>query len=182
MTASTVKGVEITNIESSPITPLDRKTFNNSLKVSVAKIEAATTSLDEAADIILLCPIPSNAIVDGVYIKNDDLDAHACPTLAADVGLYYSGIGGLQSAQGKVSGDAVDVDAFASAVTTLRAANVTWQELTNEAQNIDNYRTEAWSAGGLTSDPGGFFYVGIKLTAVSATPAAGGIVMKVEYR
>jgi hypothetical protein len=183
MTATTVKGIEITNIEASPITPLDRKSYDNELKVSIAKLEVATTSIDETADVMLLCPIPSHAIVDGVYIKNDDLDSHACPTLAVDIGLYYSGKGTKQVLEGRASGDEINVDGFASAVTTLQAANVTWQEVTNEALNIDNYATEAWSGpGGLSADPGGFFYIGAKVTTVAATAAAGGFIMKVEYR
>lgn len=182
MTASTVKGIEITNIESSPITPLDRKVHGTPLRVSIAKIEAATTSIDEINDTILLCAIPSNAVIVGIFLKNDDLDSHACPLLAADVGLFYSGIGGNQKKNGKASGDVVLATAFGTAVTTLRAANVTWQELTNEAQNIDNYATEAWAAGGLSSDPGGILYVGLKVTAAAATAAAGGIVMRVDYR
>lgn len=180
--ATTVKGTEITNIESSPITAIDRRTYNHSAKISIAGISAATTSIDETADVILLCPVPAGSIIDGVYIKNDDLDSNGTPTLAADVGLYYSGIGGTQEFDGNTSGTEIDVDAFGSAVTTLQAANVTWTEVTNEAGDITNYNKEAWEVGGLSTNPGGFFYVGLKITTAAATAAAGDIVMKVEYR
>lgn len=182
MTATTVKGTEITNIEATPITPIDRRVFDHHAKVSIMGEEVATTSIDETADVILVTLVPSDAIVDGVYIKNDDLDAHVCPTLAVDIGVYYSGIGGSQAFDGNTSGTELDVDLFASAATSLQAANVTWTEVTNEAQNIDNYNVELWSAAGLSADPGGYFYIGTKVTTVSATPAAGGLVVKAEYR
>ena len=66
-------------------------------------------------------------------------------------------------------------------MTTLQAANNTWTEITNEAKNIANYAQEAWEDGQLSVDPGGKFYVGLKVTTVAATAVAGDILMKVEY-
>ena len=181
MTATTVKGEQITKIETNPISIIDRRLDSNGKVVNKDSIEVATTSIDEVGDIILLCKIPSNCIIDGIYLKNDDLDSNGTPTLAADIGLYYSGkqnkIGGVI----KDSGDVIDADCFATADISLQAAKTTWTEVTNEVLDIANYDKEAWEVGGLASDPGGIFYLGLTLTAVSATPVAGTIVAKIEY-
>jgi len=179
MTVSTVKSVNITNIELLPSSPLVRKL--GSKRVVFDKIALETTSIDEIGDIVLLGSVPSNAVILSIKIFNDDLDAHATPLLASDVGLYYSGKGGNQIANGKTSGTVIDADCFSSAITTLQAANVTGVELRFEADPIENIGDEAWAIGGLASDPGGLFYIGLTITAAAATAAAGDVVLVVEY-
>lgn len=177
MAASTVYSDNITNMIANPISILDKKIGKNGI---IDHKSVATTSIDEVGDIILFGPLASNCIVTGIFLKTDDLDSHATPTLAYDVGLYYLGIGGNQSFTGKTIGTVIDADAFASAILTGQSANVNWTEVTNEAGDIINIGKELWEIGGLSSDPGGYFAIGMTLTAVSATPAAGDVVMKVD--
>ncbi len=179
MTATTVKSENVTNITAAPAVALDRKAGR--IKTVIDQIAVATTSIDEVADVMLFCAIPSNAVILDVLVMNTDLDTHSTPTLAVDVGLVYSGIGGTQAKNGNTIGTAVDVDVFATAATTLQAATTTWTSLRCEVDDIADVKKEAWLAGGLTADPGGLFLVSVKLTAVSATPAAGTIVMRVDY-
>ena len=179
MVATTVKSENVTNIEAAAITALDRK--RGRLKILIDQDAIATTSIDEANDLMLFGPIPSNAVITDVKIKNDDLDSNGTPTLAVNVGLYYSGIGGNQLKNGNTSGTVIDADCFASAATTLQAANVTWASLRCEADDIVDIKKEAWEVGGLSSDPGGHLYVGIAVTTGAATAAAGDIVVCVEY-
>lgn len=179
MTATTVKSENITNIEATPITALDQR---QGVLRTIFDIDAiATTSIDEAADIMLFGPIPSNAKILDVLVLCDDLDSNACPTLAVDCGLYYSAIGGTQLEDGRVSGDAIDVDCFATAATTLQAAKVVWTSLRFEVDDIIDVNKEAWEVGGLSADPGGLFYVGFKVTTQAGTAAAGDIVLRVDY-
>lgn len=177
MTATTVKSDNITNIEASPITVLDKKL--GVLTSTIDQIEVATTSEDEVGDIILLCAIPTTAVILDVLILNDALDAVS--DLAVDVGLYYSGIGGTQALDGNTSGTVVDADAFATAATTLQAATTTWTSQRFEADDIIDVEKEAWSVGGLTSDPGGILYIGFTVTTPAATDAAGSLVCRVDY-
>jgi hypothetical protein len=180
MTASTVKATNLTKI-------LARdgglnKTFQRPLITSVERLEVATTSIDEQNDIILMNAVPSNAVILDIKILCDDLDSGATPALACDVGLYYTGIGGTQSLElGKTVGDAVDVDAFASAITSLQAAIVTPTSVRFEAADIANIYKEAWEVGGLSADPGGFLAVGFKVTTAAATAAAGTLICIVYY-
>ena len=177
MVASTVKSENVTNIEASTPVTLTKK--DNRETVVIDQIAATTTSLDEVNDLILFGPVNSTDVITDLEVLNDDLDSDACPTLAVNVGLYYSGIGGNQSKDGKSSGDVVDADCFASAVTTLQAANVTYASVRYEAANITTVDQEAWQVAGLTEDPGGLLYVGMAVTTAAATAAAGDIVVRV---
>lgn len=179
MTVSTVKSVQVTALEAVPVALTDRKT--GELKVLIDKIEIATTSIDEVGDIVLFAPLPSNAIITGIKIFNDDLDSHATPTLACDVGVYYSGKGGNQYVNGKTSGTVVDANNIATAITTLQAANTLGVDVRFEADDIVNVTKELWDVAGLTTDCGGVLYLGLTMTAVSATPAAGSFVAIVTY-
>ena len=47
----------------------------------------ALSGVGDAADVLLFGPVPSNAVIVDVLVMNDDLDAHATPTLEGDWGL-----------------------------------------------------------------------------------------------
>lgn len=179
MAATTVKSDNVTAIESATISPLHK--LAGKLKVVVDKLAVATTSLDEIGDAIMFGPVPSNAKILDVQILCDDLDSNGAPTLAQDVGLYYSGIGSGQKALGKVSGDVISQTCIATAITTARAAVVVPTSIRYEAADITTSVKEAWDLGGLSSDPGGLFYVGLKNTAAAATAAAGDVVLIITY-
>lgn len=179
MAAGTVKSTIVTNLEASPVVTRDRRN-NGHVRAVVDQVEVATTNIDDIGDIILTAPIPSNARVRRVVIRNEDLDSHSTPTLAVDVGLYYSGIG--HKDRTKTSGNVVDADCFASAVTTLQAANLAGTDVRVEATDtIDECLMEAWEAAGLTEDCEGVLYVGLTVTAAAATGAAGRVVVEVDY-
>jgi hypothetical protein len=179
MAATTVKSENVTNIEANPITALDRKT--GEIKTVIDQDAVATTSIDEASDITLFCPIPSNAVILDVLVLNDDLDSHACPTLEGDWGLYYSGIGGTQYKDGNTSGTVIDANCFEDADTALQAAVTTWNSKRFITDNIVDVKKEAWEVAGLTADPGGIFYVGFTVGTAAATAAAGDVVVRVDY-
>ena len=178
MTASTVKSVNITNMEAAPRTYLDK--MKGIKQVMVDKIAVATTSIDEIGDIILCGVVPSNAKVTSIKIFNDDLDSNVSPALAADVGLYYTGKGS-QAVGGKSSGTVVSATCIGTAITTLQAANVSGTEVRFEADDIVDLTKEAWEVAGLSADCGGEFYIGFKVTTAAATAAAGDLVVQVEY-
>ena len=176
---ATVKSENVTNLEASPVVPSHRKTGR--IKTVIDQDALATTAVDNADDNILIAPIPSNAVILDVLVLNDDLDSDDCPTLATNVGLAYSGIGGTQAKNGNTSGTAVDADCFATAATTLQSANTTWTSVRFEADDIVDVKKEAWEVAGLSSDPGGIFYILLDLSTTAATAAAGDIVVRVDY-
>jgi len=177
MAATTVKSDNVTNVEANPIVVMDKK--SGELKSIIDQLEVAITSEDEVGDIILLSPIPSNAVLLDVRMMNDALDGVA--DLAYDIGLYYSGIGGSQVADGNSSGTVIDADCFATADITVQAATKVWTSVRFEADDIADVKKEAWDVGGLSADPGGIFYVGFTVTTPAATDAAGTLVTRVDY-
>lgn len=179
MTATTVKSVNVTNIEASPLVGLDRK--RGRLKILHDQDAIATTSLDEVGDLMLFGPIPSNAVILDVLHLNDDLDSGGTG-LDINAGLYYSGIGGTQTKDGNTSGTVIDADCFASDSDAFTAAVTVWTSLRFEADDIVDVGKEAWDVAGLSADPGGLFYVGLAVgTNVATTEQAGDIVLRVDY-
>lgn len=179
MAAGTKKSVNVTNITADPLVSLHKKGAVK--KVVIDEVEVASTNIDDIGDIILMGPIPSNAVITSLKLFNDDLDSNGTPLLAANVGLYYSGKGNVVDGVRKDYGVVVDADCIGTAITTLQAANVSGAELRFEAADIDTIDLEAWELAGLTSDCGGLLLVGLTVTAAAATGAAGGIKLVVEY-
>jgi hypothetical protein len=176
MTASTFKGTMITNLEAAPALQADRGATGNGLKVAFVTQEIATTSIDEQDDIALLLPLPSGARMLSLVLMNDDLDAHATPTLAVNVGGYYGA-----DVTGQTAGTAIDVDNIATAITTLQAANTTGVEILFEALDINKVGKPLWEILGLTANPGGTIYIGFKVTTAAATAAAGTVNLRALY-
>lgn len=179
MTATTVKAEGVTNIEASPITVLDRK--GGIVKTVIDQDAVATTSIDEASDITLFAPIPSNAVILDLLVVNDDLDSNGTPALEGDWGIYYSGIGGTQKENGNTSGTVVDANCFSDADTGLQAAVTAWESKRFDTANITTADQEAWEVAGLSADPGGLFYIGFTVGTAAATAAAGDVVVRVDY-
>ena len=166
MTASTVKAAGITGFEAVPVTLRPLAPQGGKVRQFMATIEAATTSTDETGDIIKMVRVPAKLVISRVDIFNDDLDSHATPTLAADVGFYNSSTGAV-----------VDADALASAITTLQAANTAGVNVMCEAHDIADIGKTAWELAGLSADPGVPLDVSLTITTTGATPVAGTISM-----
>jgi hypothetical protein len=118
-----------------------------------------------ANDTVMLAPIPSNASISSIKLYNDDLDSGTTNT--ADVGLYKQDL------------SVVDADAYASAITDLRAAVKTGTEVAFEARDINKMGQKVWQDAGLSSDPGLTYFVGISFPAAGDT--AGDLSFVIEY-
>ena len=118
-----------------------------------------------ANDTVMLAPIPSNASITSIKLFNDDLDSGSTNT--ADVGLYTTALA------------VVDADAYASAITDLRAAVKTGTEVAFEARDINKMGQKVWQDAGLSSDPALTYFVGIGFPAAGDT--AGDLSFIIEY-
>ena len=118
-----------------------------------------------ANDTVMLAPIPSNASIASIKIFNDDLDSST--VITADVGLYKQDL------------TVVDADAYASAITDLRAAVKTGTEVAFEARDINKMGQKVWQDAGLSSDPALTYFVGIGFPA--AGDQAGDLSFIIEY-
>lgn len=178
MAASTVHSENVTNIIASPPTIIHRK--SGRIKTMIDQIAVvAATSLDEAGDTLLFSPIPSNAVILDVLTMNDDLDGVA--NLEGDWGLVYSGIGHQQIEDGNTIGTEIDLNVFADASTGFQGAITSWTSVRNVTDNITDIDKEAWEVGGLTSDPGGLFFISYTVGTPAATGQDGDVVVRVDY-
>ena len=119
-----------------------------------------------ANDTVMLAPIPSNASITSIKLFNDDLDSGTTNT--ADVGLYTTALA------------VVDADAYASAITALRAAVAApGTEVAFEARDHNKTGQKVWQDAGLSADPGAVYFVGISFPAAGDT--AGDLSFIIEY-
>ena len=119
-----------------------------------------------ADDTVMLAPIPSNASISSIKLVNDDLDSGS--TITADVGLYNTDL------------SVVDADAYASAITALRAAVAApGTEVAFEARDHNKTGQKVWQDAGLSVDPGAVYFVGINFPAAGDT--AGDLSFVIEY-
>lgn len=178
MTATTVQHSSVSGLVSSPrgVRPLgEDASVLHQIKVSYP---ALTTNIDETGDIILLTPLPATAKISSIKVFNDDLDGNATPALAVDVGLYK------MTHDGTVT--VLDADAYASAITTLQAANLTGVEVAFEStvKDINNadMTKRVFEDAGLSAVPNdGFIVLGLTVTTGAATAAAGDVMVHVNY-
>lgn len=168
MTATTV--TMTTTVEAAPQLQFNRQ-HGGGLKVFANTVEMATTSLDETDDRVMVLALPGNARLIDLVIYNDDLDSNGSPALTMDIGLFYG-----DGVTGQTAGTAIDDDCFATAITTLQAANTAGVRVGYEALNIDKIGKPLWEIGGLTRDPG-MVYIGLSVGTAAATAAAGTVTM-----
>ena len=154
----------ITNFEAAPQVANASQELHGVKRVAQGTIALASGDLS-ASDTVMLAPVPSNASITSIKIFNDDLDSGS--TITADVGVYNT------------SAVAQDDDAYASAITDLRAAVTTGTEVAFEARDINKMGNKVWEDAGASSDPGGYYYIGMVFDAAGNT--AGDLSFIIEY-
>jgi hypothetical protein len=176
MAATTVKGTLITSLEAKPFVQGPVGSNGGNLKAAVTTTEIATTSIDEVNDVVLVLPLPADARLISLVLFNDDLDTNGSPGLVVHVGGFYG-----HDVIGQTSGTVIDADGIASSITTLQAANTTGVELIGEANPIEDIGKPLFDIMGLTTNPGGTIYIGLTVTVIAATAAAGTITLRALY-
>lgn len=174
MTASTVQSGLLSNLGSQIAAPtLNAAAVDGGkLRVAAGTIALATTSIDEANDVVMLCGLPTGAVVHSIRLAADDLDSNATPALAFNLGLFPE----VDSAIAAVK----DADAYASAITLGQAATA-FTEYAFEARNINLCGQKVYQDAGDTSDPDDVYYLGLSVSTAAATAAAGDLSFIVEY-
>ncbi|MBG17192.1 MAG: hypothetical protein CMB77_02405 [Euryarchaeota archaeon] len=156
----------VTNFHASPMEMNAAHNLHGVKRVACGTIALAAGDLS-ATDTVMLAPIPTNAAITSIMLFNDDLDSGSTNT--CDVGLY--------TADGNVT--AKDDDCYASAITDLRAAVTVGTEVAFEARNINLMGQQVYKDAGDTTDPGGYYHVGLKFDAAGDT--AGDLSFIIEY-
>ena len=180
---ATAKSVEVTNLDTTPRTLLEAGSGHGKMRVFMDTIAAGTGDIDND-DVIMFAEIPSNSKIVSIVVYNDDLDSGGSPSLTTNAGLYNGQTTFTDTDASSTSYAAaavLDEDCYASAITTLQAANTSGVELAYEARNINAVANFVWEDGGLSSDPGVPLRVAFTISTAAATAAAGDITTVVTY-
>lgn len=125
-----------------------------------------TTDLD-INDVVVLCALPTSAVVLSIKIANDDLDTGA--GLVANVGLYSDATGLVVK----------DIDNYATLI--VMQAAVPFTEYAFEARGIELNGQKVWQDAGDTVDPNSTYYLAVTFSTGAAVAAAGDLAFQVEY-
>ena len=148
----------VANFEAAPQVANDAGLLHGVVRVAQGTIALAAGDSDND-DIVMLAPIPSNAVVSQLFIGSDTLGG----SCTFNVGIYTS------------AGVVKDEDVFASAVADAGAM----ADVRFEAANINTAGQKMHELAGDSTDPGGYFYVAITFNATGGT--AGTLNWNINY-
>ena len=138
----------VANFEAAPQVANDAGLLHGVVRVAQGTIALAAGDSDND-DVVMLAPIPSNAVVSQLFIGSDTLGG----SCTFNVGLYTS------------AGVVKDEDVFATAVADAAAM----ADVRFEAANIDTAGKKMWELAGDSSDPGGYYYIAATMAAAGGT-------------
>ena len=148
----------IANYEASPIVMNDAALLSGSVRIAPGNValEAGDTG---NADIVMLAPIPSQAVVTSIQVGSDALGG----SCTYDIGIYTS------------AGAVKDIDIFATSVADGAAI----AELRYEALGLETTGQRLHVQAGDTVDPGGYYYIAATFDAAGGS--AGDMAFMIQY-
>lgn len=167
---TTAKSTIVTNNDASPPTANPVHYLGGRVRIAMGEVALATTDLD-AADIILLASLPTNANITGIWLKNTDMDSNATETLEFDVGVFTTA--------GVAKDAGIYYDGSADNVGGFQNANIAWVDVYRGVAS--DVRNQLWADAGDSTDPGGLYTIGVTVQGAAATAVAGTLGFKIEY-
>lgn len=182
MTADALKSASITNLDASPVVT---NTSPNGAKYDDQRysdyVTPTAAGLADTTSKYKLVRVPTNCYLKGVTLIADaPLDSNGSPTLAVDVGIYYS--------DSTVDGTPVALQGtVVSGQTATIASNVLFGAAATKAVRVDagtwtsvKRQQPLWQAAGLSSDPGGRFDIVMAVHATAATAVSKAVTAEVS--
>ena len=138
----------VSNFEATPQVKNSAGLLHGSVRVAQGTIVVAAGDSDDT-DIVMLAPIPSNAVVPNIFVGSDTFGG----SCTFNVGIYQT------------DGTVVDEDYFATTVADAAAL----ADVRHEAADINTAGKAMWEMAGASSDPGGFYYIAATMAAAGGT-------------
>ena len=138
----------VANYEATPQVKSSAGLLHGSVRVAQGTIVVAAGDSDDN-DIVMLAPIPSNAVVPNIFVGSDTFGG----SCTFNVGIYQT------------DGTVVDEDYFATTVADAAAL----ADVRHEAADINTAGKMMWEMAGASSDPGGFYYIAATMAAAGGT-------------
>lgn len=173
MAVVNTKSTTITNRDATPGVINDGRLERGSLRSSIGSV--AVGAADSATSYYPLCQVPTTAMVRSVLVTAPA----GMTTLAGDIGVYKT----TANSAGVTTGVAANTGSGSIFAAAKSLATVQDRvDVTNTGTTYPtNLREQPlWQAIGLTTDPGGYFDIGVKVTTAN-TGAAGRVGLEVNY-
>ena len=138
----------VSNFEATPQVKNSAGLLHGSVRVAQGTIVVAAGDSDDN-DIVMLAPIPSNAVVPQIFVGTDTFGG----SCTYNVGIYQT------------DGTVVDEDYFASTVADAAAM----ADVRFEAADINTAGKTMWEMAGASADPGGYYYIAATMAAAGGT-------------
>ena len=148
----------VANFEATPQVANSANLLHGVVRVAQGTIVVAAGDSDDD-DIVMLAPIPSNAVVPNIFVGSDTLGG----SCTFNVGIYQT------------YGTVVDEDYFATTVADAAAL----ADVRHEAADINTAGKMMWEMAGASSDPGGFYYIAATMAAAGGTE--GDMSFNIQY-
>ena len=145
----------------------------------VVPLSIAATELQDG-DQIIMCELPSGAIVTGIKVLNSDMDTGS-PAGVFDIGLYTSNRNLDLDELTVALMTLVDVDEYVDGATSFQAAITTPTEIMNGRAASAIYPTVRADAGDSVGEEPFKYVMVLEITVSAATAAAGTATFIVEY-
>jgi hypothetical protein len=192
MAVSTAKGVNVTLLDATPRAPLEAASVSGKVRTFLETRALVTADTSDDGDIWYMAEVPSNAKIVSIKLYNDVVDAHATPTLDANLGIYNGGTKFTTSAGTTYAADAlIDENSYgdvgtgtlltSTTSTFLGAANVAGVELAYAVRNINLINNYVWEDAGLPEDPHVPLRIAFTVAVAAATHQDGDISLVVTY-
>jgi len=187
MVADTLASASITSLDTLPTSRPDTGEGAPGMSKQISDFVSVTTGgLASTSSTYKMVRLPSTAKLKALRgTSSTALDTNGSPTLAINVGAYYSDapsnttLGPVQDGtQPALAGTSISANCFASATVFGVKQNGT-DLLSNFAPSKRN--KPLWSALGLSSNPGGFIDIVVAVQAAAATAAAGELGIEASY-
>ena len=141
-------------------------------------VAVTTAGLGNTGTKLKVVRLKSNVKLKRLILNTDAaLDTNGSPTLAFDVGAYYSDstVDGTAVAN---QGAVISVNAFAAAL----AFGATFQNVAADAKlTAAGHNQELWNFLGLDSNPGGYIDIVVAVHTIAATAVAGNLEIRAEF-
>lgn len=181
MSADALKSASITNLDTVPALANTAGIGAAGYTQEISDYVSATAGgLADTGSKYKMVRVPTTVKLKEIWIESvADRDTDNSPTLALDLGVYYSD-STLDGTKASLQGTAVDVDILMANVAFAdSAANRKINGLAS--LDVDKRNQPMWQAIGLSSDPGGMFDIVMAVHAAAATAAAGKIGISVRF-
>lgn len=137
---------------------------------SVNGIVALATGDLDANDIVMLCGIPTGAVLLKLLLANDDLEG-ATPVSTFNVGIYKKDDDTSENG---------DEDVYSTLSTQLQAASA-FVDHAFEARGIEKNGQKVFADAGDAVDPNDEYFIGVQIVTTPTNKVAGDLAFQVEY-